>query len=149
MLLIKIREVTSSNFEQWLPLWNSYNRFYGRPDFSIEITNLTWSRFLDPNEPVYGLIAVSEGKCLGLTHYIFHRSTIQINMNCYLQDLFTIEEARGKGVGRALIEAVYEKAKARGSKRVYWQTHQTNIPARKLYNSMAELSEFVIYNRYF
>ncbi len=77
---------------------------------------------------------------------IFHRSTILIGPTCYLQDLFTNEAARGNGIGRALIEAVYERAKIAGSPRVYWQTHESNVTAMKLYDKVAERSGFVVYH---
>jgi GNAT superfamily N-acetyltransferase len=147
---LTIRPVTIQDYGQWLPLWNGYNAFYGRSGitaFNPEITKITWARFFDVNEPVYALVAESDGKLLGLTHYIFHRSTSAINLTCYLQDLFTIEAARGKGVGRALINAVYEQAKLAGSARVYWQTHETNATARLLYDKVAEDSGFVVYRK--
>jgi len=84
---------------------------------------------------------------LGLTHYLLHRSTTLIEPLCYLQDLFTSEAARGKGVGRALIEGVYAQAKLLGSPRVYWQTHQTNTTARTLYDKVAEHQGFIIYRK--
>jgi GNAT superfamily N-acetyltransferase len=82
---------------------------------------------------------------LGLVHYLFHRSTTAMAMTCYLQDLFTNEAARGQGVGRALIEAVYARAKAAGSNRVYWQTHETNAVARALYDKVSTRSGFIVY----
>jgi GNAT superfamily N-acetyltransferase len=85
----------------------------------------------------------------GLTHYLFHRSTIAIAPNCYLQDLFTTEAARGKGVGRALINGVYAQAKLAGLSRVYWQTHETNHTAMQLYDKVAEKPGFVIYRKAF
>jgi GNAT superfamily N-acetyltransferase len=84
---------------------------------------------------------------LGLTHYLFHRSTIAIGPVCYLQDLFTTEAARGKGIGRALIEAVYEQARVAGSSRVYWQTHETNLTAMQLYDKVADRSGFIVYRK--
>jgi GNAT superfamily N-acetyltransferase len=149
-LNVTVRPVILTDYEQWLSLWNGYNEFYGRVGETAlppEITQVTWSRFFDGYEPVNALVAESEGKLLGLTHYIFHRSTTAIGPNCYLQDLFTTEEARGKGVGRALIEAVYKKAKQAGSPRVYWQTHHTNQTAMQLYDKVAELSGFVVYRK--
>jgi GNAT superfamily N-acetyltransferase len=80
---------------------------------------------------------------------LFHRSTTAIAPICYLQDLFTDKAARGKGVGRALIEGVYEQAKRAGAPRVYWQTHQTNQTAQQLYNKVAEHSGFVVYRKLF
>jgi GNAT superfamily N-acetyltransferase len=96
---------------------------------------------------VHALVAESNGKLIGLTHYLFHRSTTAIAPNCYLQDLFTAEDARGKGVARALINAVYDRAKLAGAARVYWQTHETNVTAMQLYDKVAERSGFVVYRK--
>ena len=111
------------------------------------ITAATWQRFFDGYEPVHALVAEREGRLLGLAHYLFHRSTTAIGPNCYLQDLFTLEAARGLGVGRALIEEVYRRAQAAGSPRVYWLTQEGNAVARRLYDKVAELSGFIVYRK--
>src|SRR3984957_3868586 len=114
---LSVRSVRRGGYDQWLPLWDGYNAFYERSGptaLAPEITAMTWARFFDAYEPVHALVAEQDGKLLGLTHYLFHRSTTAISPNCYLQDLFTSEAARGKGVGRALIEGVYERAKSAG-----------------------------------
>lgn len=136
-----IRPIEPRDREQWEPLWAGYNLFYQRPDFPREITEVTWRRFFDPDEPVFGAVAESEGRVVGLVHYLFHRSTTTVEDVCYLQDLFTDPETRSRGVGRALIEFVYEQARAAGLSRVYWQTAENN-PARKLYDQVAELTAF-------
>ena len=149
---LSIRFVTQQDYNQWLPLWEGYNAFYGRSGataLSPEITRMTWSRFFDAYEPMHALVAESGGQLLGLTHYIFHRSTISIAPVCYLQDLFTSEASRGKGVGRALINGVYEQAKLAGSGRVYWLTHETNHIAMQLYDKVADRSGFVVYRKMF
>lgn len=149
---IAIRPVTRQDFDQWLPLWHGYNAFYGRSDetaLASEITAMTWSRFFDAYEPVHALVADCGGQLLGLVHYLFHRSTTAIAPNCYLQDLFTMQASRGKGIGRALIEGVYERAQAAGSGRVYWLTHETNHTAMKLYDKVGERSGFVVYRKMF
>jgi GNAT superfamily N-acetyltransferase len=149
---VSIRAVTRQDYEQWLPLWDGYNAFYGRAGATAlapAITAMTWARFFDAYEPVHGLVAERSGKLLGLTHYLFHRSTTSIEPTCYLQDLFTNEAARGKGVGRALISGVYEQAKRAGSSRVYWQTHETNHTAMQLYDKVADRSGFVVYRKLF
>lgn len=147
---IVIRPVVRQDFERWLPLWDGYNAFYGRsgPTALPEaITQTTWSRFFDAYEPMHALVAENGERLLGLTHYLFHRSTTTVEPSCYLQDLFTVQETRGKGVGKALVEGVYERAREAGSKRVYWQTHETNQTAMRLYNQVAERSGFVVYRR--
>ena len=139
--MITIRPVEEGDRDQWQPLWDGYNLFYERPCFPEEITKVTWARFIDPDEPVYAAVAERDGRLVGLVHYLFHRSTTMIDNVCYLQDLFTDPAARGGGVGRALVEYVYDQARAAGSTRVYWQTHENN-PARKLYDQLATVTAF-------
>src|SRR5271163_4054743 len=101
---IKVRPVRQDDLAAWMPLWNGYNAFYGRKGETAlrpDITNSTWRRFFDPNEPVFALVAESGGKLVGLTHYLFHRDTTRIELTCYLQDLFTVAHERGRGVGRS------------------------------------------------
>jgi GNAT superfamily N-acetyltransferase len=145
-----IRFVAADDFSQWVILWEGYNRFYGRFDATAlpaKITESTWSRFLDAHEPMYALVAEAHGELVGLAHFLFHRSTIMVNHTCYLQDLFTSETCRGKGVGGALIRAVGEQAKKAGSDRVYWQTHESNSNAMKLYDKVAQRSGFLVYRK--
>lgn len=145
-----IRPVAERDFDLWLPLWDGYNAFYERSGptaLPAEITRTTWARFLDPDEPVHALVADRDGQLLGLVHYLFHRSTTLLAPTCYLQDLFSAPEARGQGVGRALIEAVYQRARAAGTSRVYWHTHETNKTARRLYDAVAELPGFILYRK--
>ena len=145
-----IRQIAENDYAQWRPLWDGYNTFYGSFDATAlpeEITQQTWRRFFDDAEPVHCLVAEQDGKIAGIVHYLFHRSTTLLNDICYLQDLFTAEKARGGGIGRALIEAVYDKARAAGSERVYWQTHETNARAMVLYNQVADRSGFLVYRR--
>ena len=145
---IAVRPPLPSEFDSWLALWEGYNAFYGRAGETAlpsELSEVTWRRFFDSDEPVHALVAELDGALIGLAHYIFHRSTLTIGPSCYMQDLFTAEAARGKGVGGALIEAVYNRAEAAGSPRVYWQTHETNETAMRLYNQIARRSGFVVY----
>jgi len=145
-----IRFVVREDFPQWLPLWEGYNRFYGRfgaTALSDEITQMTWERFFEDGEPVHAMVADDNGHLVGLVHYIFHRSTISITPTCYLQDLFTKDTVRGKGIGRKLISAVYEQAKLAGLTRVYWHTQDDNFTAMKLYDKVAEHSGFVVYRK--
>ena len=143
---LTVRPVAPTDLAQWEALWEGYNTFYERT-VPPEITRVTWSRFFDASEPVHALVAEKDRRLLGLVHYLFHRSTTLIGPTCYLQDLFTTEAARGQGVGRALIESVYERARTGGSLRVYWQTHETNVTAMALYDKVAERSGFLVYRK--
>jgi GNAT superfamily N-acetyltransferase len=145
-----VRPVARADFDQWLPLWDGYNAFYERKGPTAlprAITDMTWSRFFDAYEPVHCFVAESDGKLVGLVHYIFHRNTTMLGPTCYLQDLFTDESTRGKGIGKALIEAVYQRAKEVGSTRVYWDTHESNKTAMRLYDHVATLTGFLLYRK--
>jgi GNAT superfamily N-acetyltransferase len=149
---VSVRPVSRDDFAQWKPLWDGYNAFYGRSGATAlpeAITQMTWARFFDAYEPVHALVAEQDGQLLGLTHYLFHRSTTAIEPTCYLQDLFTLASERGLGVGRALINGVYERARQAGAGRVYWQTHETNHTAMQLYDKVADRSGFVVYRKLF
>lgn len=147
---IIIRSIAPTDQAAWRPLWDGYNAFYGRVGptaLADAITAATWARFFDAAEPVHALVAERDGALIGLVHYLFHRSTTALELTCYLQDLFTTSAARGGGVGKALIEAVYARAHAAGSTRVYWQTHETNLAAMRLYDNVAEKSGFLVYRQ--
>jgi GNAT superfamily N-acetyltransferase len=149
LTMIQIRPLQPTDRAAWQPLWDGYNAFYGRAGetaLPAPITEMTWARFFDAYEPLHALVAADEsGRLLGLVHYLFHRSTTRIEPTCYLQDLFTTPESRGRGVGRALIEGVYAAVRQAGGRRVYWQTHTTNATARALYDKLARHDGFLIY----
>ena len=145
---ILIRPILPTDQAAWRPLWDGYNAFYGREGVTAlaeRITDATWARFFDANEPVFGLVAERDAQVVGLVHHLYHRSTTRFELTCYLQDLFTAPSERGQGVGRALIQGVYEQAKAAGIQRVYWQTHQTNAAGRLLYDKVAHHLGFIVY----
>jgi GNAT superfamily N-acetyltransferase len=141
-----IRPIEPADRPRWEPLWKGYQIFY-KVDLLPEVTDLTWRRFFDGLEPVHALAAEEGDALIGIVHYLFHRSTWMIGPTCYLQDLFTSEAARGRGVGGALIEAVYKAAAAAGAIRVYWNTHETNATARSLYDKIANRSGFIQYRK--
>jgi len=146
---LTIRPILRSDYERWRPLWDGYNAFYGRSGSTAlpeEITRATWERFFDASEPVEAIVAEESGRLVGLSHYLFHRSTTRLHNICYLQDLYTAEHARGRGIGRRLIEAVYQAARDAGSSRVYWQTQATNQAGRALYDKVAKHFGFIVYS---
>jgi len=147
-----IRPLVRADREKWQVLWDGYNAFYGRSGATAldpAVSDMTWARFFDTYEPVHALVAERGDELLGLAHFLFHRSTTTIEPSCYLQDLFTAQEARGQGIAHALIEAVYDRARQAGASRVYWQTHETNQTAMRVYDQMAEKSGFIVYRRVF
>ena len=146
LLALSIRPLTQGDRASWEALWNDYLRFY-KASVSAEVTNTTWQRFHDCVEPMHAVGAFSGDKLLGIVHYIYHRSCWTTGPYCYLQDLFATPQARGQGVGRALINAVYTAAAKAGASRVYWLTHETNAEAMVLYNKVADRSGFLQYRK--
>jgi GNAT superfamily N-acetyltransferase len=145
--MISVRPVAASDKEAWLKLFRDYIVFY-RTSIPETVIAETWRRLLDRDDNMAALIAVDEtGKALGIAALVFHRSTWSATWYCYLEDLFVAPEARGLGVGKALIEATYAEADRRGASRTYWATQEDNATARKLYDRVATLTEFVQYRR--
>ena len=134
-MTISIRPIKASDKTRWLELFKEYIVFY-KSQLTDEQFELTWQR-LNSDFNINGLLAELDGKVVGFTHYIFRPSTWAVEDFCYLEDLYTDQTVRGKGVGRALIKAVEDVAIAKGSKRLYWTTAPDNETARKLYDKVA------------
>lgn len=145
---ISVRPLAEDDRSGWLPLWRGYLEFY-RAAVPDDVTDLTWRRLLDPDEPMVAFGAVDDGGLFGIAHAILHRSTWTTGDYCYLQDLFVAPDRRGSGAGGALIEVVCDFAKRHGASRVHWLTHETNAEARRLYDRVAERSGFIQYRRIF
>ncbi|MEO9191758.1 MAG: GNAT family N-acetyltransferase [Acetobacteraceae bacterium] len=143
---LMVRAVTAEDHDAWMPLWRGYQAFY-RVDIPAEVSAVTWTRFLDPAEPMWGALAFDGTRAVGMVHWLTHRSCWTIGDNCYLQDLFAAPDIRGKGIGRRLIEHVYAAARGMNCARVYWLTHETNSNAMLLYDRIAEKSGFVQYRK--
>ncbi len=142
-----IRPLTSSERADWQPLWQGYLAFY-KTVLPPEIYDTTFVRLTGGTEPMGAFIGFDDaGKAQGLVHWIEHRSCWTLGNYIYLQDLFVTEDARGTGMGRKLIEAVYTKARERNCARVHWLTHETNTDAMQLYDRIAEKSGFVQYRK--
>ena len=141
-----IRAIRADERADWEPLWKGYQAFY-KVVIPDQTTAVTWARLHDPAEAMGVFGAYMNGRLCGIVHYLFHRSCWTVGDYCYLQDLFTTPEARGLGAGRALIEAVTERAREAGASRVYWLTHEANATARFLYDRVADRPGFIQYRR--
>ncbi|MFC0402146.1 GNAT family N-acetyltransferase [Paraburkholderia rhizosphaerae] len=144
MQSVEIKVIDRSDFDAWFSLWKNYQRFY-KVDLPESVTLETWARLLDPVQPMHAALAMVGEQALGLAHTIYHRSTWATADDCYLHDLFVAPDARGSGIGRALIDHVYEDARRRGAFRVYWLTQESNHNARQLYDRVADRSGFIHY----
>ena len=143
---VKVRTVVVDDWAVWQTLFRDYIAFY-EADVPDAVIALTWERLLHGADGMVGLIAEIDGIPRGIANLVFHRSTWSATWYCYLEDLFVDPHARGRGVGRALIEAAYAQADRRGADRTYWATRADNATARALYESIGELTEFVQYRR--
>lgn len=144
---LSVRPLVAGDEEHWRDLWKAYLTFYGS-SVSEEVYATTFARLIgDQSHDFHALVADRDGVLLGLTHYLFHRHCWRIENVCYLQDLYTAPEARGTGVGRALIQGVYDAADRAGSPSVYWLTQDDNQTARQLYDRIGTLTPFIKYQR--
>jgi len=145
---VRVRRLEARDKPHWLELFKGYIAFY-KASVPEEVMELTWQRLIN-GEPDFhiGLVATNENDVpIGLAHVLFHRSTWSPTWYCYLEDLFVQPTERAKGIGRALIEAVYKEADARQCTRTYWATQEFNYRARGLYDQLATKSPFVQYRR--
>ncbi len=145
---IRVRPLQPSDKADWQRLYDGYHRFYDRPDLPQDFFDGCFDRLMAGDaRDFHALVAEGDDGLLGLTHYLFHPHMWFPEGACYLQDLFTSDQARGRGVGRALIECVYAAADAAGVPRVYWLTQETNYAGRMLYDRVGTRSPFIRYNR--
>ncbi|MEO0916883.1 MAG: GNAT family N-acetyltransferase [Pseudomonadota bacterium] len=146
-MALRVRSLTAADQPHWRDLWRAYLAFYETtlPD---AVYDTYFARLLgDDPQDFHGLIAEVDGVPVGLAHFIFHRHGWKVENVCYLQDLYAVPEVRGRGIGRALIEAVYERADAAGAPGVYWLTQDFNTTARQLYDRIGEVTPFIKYAR--
>ena len=147
MSALEIRPLAASDEPEWRRLWTLYLEYY---ESSVEeaVYHTTFERLLSGEDNEFcGLIALADGRAVGLTHYLFHRHCWRVENVCYLQDLVVDTDYRGQSIGRALIEAVYKAADAAGNPRVYWLTQDFNEAGRRLYDRVGELTPFIRYDR--
>lgn len=142
-----VRPLAARDEDDWRILWEGYLTFYGT-SVTEEVYTTTFARLLGDDARDYNcLVAERGGRLLGIAHYLFHRHCWRVEDVCYLQDLFAAPEARGSGIGRALIEGVYGAADAAGAPGVYWLTQMSNATARQLYDRIGTATEFMKYQR--
>lgn len=147
MPALTIRPLTTTDHADWRALWTEYLKFY-ETTVPETVYSETWKRlFLESEYEPRAFIAILDGKAVGLTHYLFHRTCWSVENKCYLQDLFTDSAARGHGVGEALIDAVNQAAEARGVNGIYWLTNEANTTARRLYDRVATNTGFIRYTK--
>ncbi|MCU7279692.1 MULTISPECIES: GNAT family N-acetyltransferase [Pseudomonas] len=132
-----IREVKQTDLQPWHDYWSQYQAFY-QVDLGPAITERTWARFFDPAEPMHCAVATDGERLFGFVHYVFHRSTWGRNDFCYLEDLYVCPSARGRMIGKQLIEFVQDQARQQQCDRLYWHTQETNRTAQRLYDWIAE-----------
>jgi GNAT superfamily N-acetyltransferase len=144
---ITIRDIAADDFGHWRRLWTGYLEFY-KTEVPEAVYETSFQRLLDDDDQEFhGLIAECDGTPCGLVHYLFHRHMWKIENTCYLQDLYADPALRGKGIGRALIEEVYQAADAAGAPSVYWLTQEFNYQGRMLYDRIGVKTPFIRYNR--
>lgn len=139
-----IRAALPADERAWRHLWRGYCDFY-HAQVSDEVTDRTWKRILDPDSQIMCIVAEVEGQVYGFANCVVHENTWEAQAVCYLEDLFVTPAARGRGIGRALLEWLRNAMRAEGWARLYWMTRADNAPARRLYDHFTRADDFVRY----
>ncbi|HEX6204834.1 MAG TPA: GNAT family N-acetyltransferase [Solirubrobacterales bacterium] len=146
MAEIEIAPVPVEEFEELLPLIAAYQRFYEVAEVDDERNRAFFRRFIAPSEDGLLLGARREGVLVGYACLYWHFSSLEATECVLMNDLYVSEDARGEGVGRALIEATADVARERGVPFVEWSTAPDNTTAQRLYDSTgAKRSEWFSY----
>lgn len=143
-MTLLIRDAETGDRQDWLRLWAGYLAFYG-VTLAPEVTANTWARLMDPAAPLKARIACLDGQPVGFAMNLHHPSSWVMGEDCYLEDLFVADTARGKGIGRALIDDLVALARAKGWHRLYWHTKQDNAQARALYDQYVLSDDHIRY----
>jgi GNAT superfamily N-acetyltransferase len=141
---VVIRNTQAADEASWRRLWAGYCEFY-RSVVPPEVTDATWRRILDPGSPIFGRVAEDNGAVVGFANCVMHEGTWASRPICYLEDLFVDPGVRGQGVGRLLIQDLIALGKSRGWEYLYWHTQAGNATARRLYDRLAAVDDFVKY----
>lgn len=144
--MAEVRDLRPEDRAAWQPLWDRYLRFY-RAELAPDVTDSAFERLSEKRDGMFGLVAVAGDELVGFAHVVVHPSTWTKGRYAYMEDLFVAAPGRGTGAGRALIEAVYERADAVGAPEVYWHTQEFNAAARSLYDQVASRTSFIVYER--
>jgi GNAT superfamily N-acetyltransferase len=135
-------KLSGADHAAWERLFRGYCEFY-QQEHPQSMYDRAWAEF-QADDRMHAFGGWLDGELAGITHFYIHPQTSGPDV-CYLEDLFTAAEYRGRGVGRALAKAVADWAAERGCDRVYWHTHETNATARLLYDKMASNDGFIMY----
>jgi GNAT superfamily N-acetyltransferase len=143
---VRIEPIAKSQMEALLPLIAAYQRFYEVEEVDEERNRAFFSRFLAPSEDGMLLGAWRGGDLVGYACLYWHFTSLVPAETVLMNDLYVADGSRGRGVGRALIEASAAVARERGAHRLEWATQPDNLRAQRLYDSTgAERSEWVEY----
>src|SRR6266545_5538858 len=105
---VLVRPVRRDDWIGWQRLWTDYHAYgrTGNTSLPDAVTGVTWERFFQAHEPMEALLAELKGRLVGFAHILFHHTTSAFAPSCLLHDLFVEPMLHGRGIGRALIDAV-------------------------------------------
>jgi ribosomal protein S18 acetylase RimI-like enzyme len=143
-MTIPVRDVAGADEAAWRDLWQQYVAFY-QASVPQHVTERTWQRLLSSEDRMIGRVAEHDGRVAGFSVAMLHAGSWHIGPICYLEDLYVAPQARGLGIGRALIEDLLAMGRRDGWGDIYWLTRASNAAARRLYDSFVLADDFVRY----
>ena len=142
---VLVRPVTEADHAAWRELYRGYRDFYN-VEHNDTIIDTVWSWLHDPQQLSRGLVALVDDVPLGLAHFRTFARPLAGSHGLYLDDLFTSPDARGHGLGSALLTRLSEIARDEGATVVRWITAESNETARSLYDKVSTRTPWVTYD---
>jgi GNAT superfamily N-acetyltransferase len=142
---VDVRPIEPADHDAWAALFAAYREFY-ELDEDPEVVDRVWGWIQDASHETNALVAVTDGEVVGFAHHRLYARPSEGGRGLFLDDLFTLPDRRGAGVGRALIGRLTEIARENGCAKVRWVTAEDNVVAQRLYDRIAERTTWLTYD---
>ena len=141
---LEICEIQQKHYEVWIELYHKYAEYY-QVDIPKDNFDLTWKWLTTENYPFWGILADVDSKIVGFAHFRSLPSPLDSCEVGFLDDLFVLQEYRGKKIGYSLIEKVHQIGKSKNWPYINWITKDDNYTARTLYDKISTKTDWNFY----
>ncbi|MEX3745852.1 MULTISPECIES: GNAT family N-acetyltransferase [Lysinibacillus] len=145
---MEILQATMNELEELTVLFDEYRQFYGIESDVSSAKAFLQLRMALKESIIF--VVVENGNTIGFAQLYPTFSSIALQRAYILNDIYVKEDARGLGVGKALMEKVFQYCEQQYARYVTLQTATDNVHARKLYENLnMKQDQYCNYVKYF